>query len=165
VNLRKDHYWFQKTNTNSAPALLVYTMDFKNHRGHFCSLWRERLGRCKTNKSQALYNWNLTNTSRVVKKRESLLSSDKTTRLWIQNPPYNSERWITWSVEAMKTIAKCEKRGQPLLVCPYSNHKSNAHCAPSSDWHQNRWTLVVLDITHALPMAFSLWLWFLPRAM
>lgn len=62
----------------------------------------------------------------------------------------------------MKTIAKCEKRGQPLLVCPLFFHKSNAHCAPSSDRHYNRQKLAVLDIA----LAFQ-WLlpevWVLPR--
>lgn len=50
-----------------------------------------------------------------------------------QNHPYNSERWITWLVDAMKTIAKCENGSEPSLYALSSSyHMSNAHCAPPS---------------------------------
>lgn len=66
------------------------------------SLW---LGRCKTNACSTY--------STVF---FSLCFTHQRTGAKSPNPSYNSERWITWPVEAMKTVAKCEKDREPLFL-------------------------------------------------
>ena len=65
---------------------------------------------------------------------------------------YSSGRSNTWSVEAMKTIAKYEKDCEPQRYC-ILYHTSNAHCALSPH-DGNAYSLISID-TLALTPEFS----------